>query len=207
MQNTYCYRRPALGFTLVELLVVIAIIGVMVGLLLPAVQAAREAARRMTCGNNFKQIGLALHNYHAAYDKLPKGSGGTGTDQLHASIPSSITWAAANQGRLSGLVQILPFMEQQALWDQISNPFQNGSGRFDPLEISPAPILAASLSQAAQLTMWFTHMADTGANLSMPQRSSCFGWPCPDELCLLLWRWNKRNCSQFRHGYRKHYSR
>ncbi|HEV7280706.1 MAG TPA: DUF1559 domain-containing protein [Pirellulaceae bacterium] len=95
------------GFTLVELLVVIAIIGVLVALLLPAVQAAREAANRMSCGNNLKQLGVALHNYHDTFKILPPGAFWQG--------------ATTNDGnfRGSGLVHILPFIEQDALYDQI----------------------------------------------------------------------------------------
>ncbi len=103
------------GFTLVELLVVIAIIGVLVGLLLPAVQAAREAARRMSCSNNFKQIGLGFHNYHAAFDQLPLTMAGT-TRTAANPTNNSTRWYS------SYAVGILPFIEQQALWEQISNP-------------------------------------------------------------------------------------
>src|SRR5687767_8868235 len=83
------------GFTLVELLVVIAIIGVLVALLLPAVQAAREAARRMQCGNNLKQIGIAALNYENAKKEFPAGSG-YGRDE------PSPTW----------IVSLFPYFEQ-----------------------------------------------------------------------------------------------
>jgi len=111
-------RTSSLGFTLVELLVVIAIIGVMVGLLLPAVQAAREAARRMSCGNNFKQIGLGIHNYHAAYNAMPINGAGTDPSTRRIWFDSDTT---GNNWRLSMLVGLTPFVEQQALWEQISS--------------------------------------------------------------------------------------
>ncbi len=106
-------RRPVrAGFTLVELLVVIAIIGVMVGLLLPAVQAAREAARRMSCGNNLKQIALGLHNYESTYKKLPLNRTFVGAD--FADTPANPQFRS-----LSWVVGVLPFIEQQALYDTI----------------------------------------------------------------------------------------
>ncbi|OYP34226.1 DUF1559 domain-containing protein [Rhodopirellula sp. MGV] len=98
------------GFTLVELLVVIAIIGILVALLLPAVQAVREAARRVQCVNNEKQIGLGILNYHAAYKKLPVGGAG---------IVSLTNWAIRSRWRPSWGSTILPFIEQQSLYDQL----------------------------------------------------------------------------------------
>jgi len=96
-------RRPA-GFTLVELLVVIAIIGVLVALLLPAVQMAREAARRTQCANHLKQMGLAITNYHDTMKWFPPGS----------------VWSSSNAGdpgnRGSMFVRILPYIEQQPLY-------------------------------------------------------------------------------------------
>ncbi|MFO0924857.1 MAG: DUF1559 domain-containing protein [Pirellulales bacterium] len=105
-------RRQA--FTLVELLVVISIIGVLVGLLLPAVQAAREAARRMQCSNNLKQLGLAVLNYESAYKRLP--SAGQGTN--YATTPASTTI-----GRQSVFTSILPYMEQTSTYNLLDLRF------------------------------------------------------------------------------------
>lgn len=104
MSNLRAGNRKT-GFTLVELLVVIAIIGVMVGLLLPAVQAAREAARRMSCGNNIKQLALAFHNYHDTHKVFP-------AFQYH--VVGASSWHGHG-----ALVQILPFIEQAAMFDQV----------------------------------------------------------------------------------------
>ncbi len=102
-------HRPK-GFTLVELLVVIAIIGILVALLLPAVQSAREAARRMQCSNNLKQIALASHNFHDTYKRLPPG--------ILAQDSTGIGGAHQYVGHL---VYLLPFMEQQAVYDMVDN--------------------------------------------------------------------------------------
>jgi prepilin-type processing-associated H-X9-DG protein len=110
-----------------ELLVVIAIIGVLVALLLPAVQAAREAARRMSCGNNMKQLGLALHNYHDTYQNFPIGSG---ENPANTRVPSPypqcatgntcVPWTAGVHRSGTGLVKMLPFVEQSTIWDKIN---------------------------------------------------------------------------------------
>jgi prepilin-type N-terminal cleavage/methylation domain-containing protein len=102
-------RRQA--FTLVELLVVIAIIGILVALLLPAVQQAREAARRMSCSNNLKQVALAVHNHHDIFKKFPPSTHNT---NFRDQFQGGYDWY-----RMSYLVALLPYLEQQNLYDSV----------------------------------------------------------------------------------------
>ena len=104
-------RRP--GFTLIELLVVIAIIAVLIALLLPAVQQAREAARRTQCKNNLKQLGLALHNYHDVYGAFVYRKGGSAAPLAN---PARFD---GNYERRSGMVALLPYLDQIAVFQKI----------------------------------------------------------------------------------------
>ncbi|MCA9162317.1 MAG: DUF1559 domain-containing protein, partial [Planctomycetales bacterium] len=108
------FRKRQHAFTLVELLVVIAIIGVLVAMLLPAVQAAREAARRSSCSNNMKQLGLALHNYHDTYKALPAGAW-----MFNAAGAGSTSCTTGNGRRAPWTVSILPFIEQNNIYDKV----------------------------------------------------------------------------------------
>ncbi len=127
------------GFTLVELLVVIAIIGVLVALLLPAVQAAREAARRMQCVNNLKQLGLAFHNYHDAFQSLPPSQ-----DYGPPANPDRPGWAWSGK--------ILPYLELQAAYDQIDfeENIPNGNNGNNALVVANSVPLAICPSDGVE---------------------------------------------------------
>ncbi len=132
------------AFTLVELLVVIAIIGILIALLLPAIQAAREAGRRSSCTNNLKQLGIALHNYHDIYNRFPIGYACDHTAYLGTGVDHQ--WE-----RGGALTRLLPYIEQKALYDALDFRFgmyidENESipGLFDsspqgPVSRTPIP--------------------------------------------------------------------
>ncbi len=120
-------HRPRTAFTLVELLVVIAIIGVLVALLLPAVQAAREAARRSSCSNNLKQIGLGLQNFESTYKVFPSS--------LRPVLPN----ASGQYDGWSAQAQVLPYLEQGNFYDKIN---------FDLSYTAQAPIVIGGTSYA-----------------------------------------------------------
>lgn len=156
-------RRVRSAFTLVELLVVIAIIGVLVALLLPAVQAAREAARRSQCSNNLKQLGLALHNFESTHKKIP---GGEYSDASY----------------LSPQVLLLPFMEQSALFDR----FDLNKGAFDAYNLPAAPHLPIMVCPTdprpdrSQVMGWTNYHPNAGSWVSINGWDGLFG-PSVDE--------------------------
>ncbi|MCL4206292.1 MAG: DUF1559 domain-containing protein [Pirellulaceae bacterium] len=161
------------GFTLVELLVVIAIIGILVALLLPAIQAAREAARRSSCTNNLKQIGVALHNYHDTHNRLPAGF-------IYRTPAGAADWGWA--------VSILPFMESSALYEDL-NP---GESRLTDYYYAGAPAATQALLQTriksyrcpSDVTRPLNNLVSFGGtnhyNLATANYVACPGTTVPD---------------------------
>jgi prepilin-type N-terminal cleavage/methylation domain-containing protein len=123
-------RRRA--FTLIELLVVIAIIGGLIALLLPAVQKVREAANRLSCGNNLKQISIALHHYHDVYQTLPPAKLNSGSSSLGANTPSF--YPADNEYRVynhAGFLLLLPYIAEENLYRQFDRSYPACDSAFD----------------------------------------------------------------------------
>jgi prepilin-type N-terminal cleavage/methylation domain-containing protein len=163
----HCSRAARRGFTLVELLVVIAIIGILVALLLPAVQAAREASRRTQCNNNLKQIGLGIHNYHDTYKSYPYGYYYSGTN---------------GQAGYGWGVSILPFIEQQTLYTQL-NPdvislaarITSGTAQDKALVATPLPSYRCPTDTAKEsFSGWFSQA--NSWNLGTSNYVACAGW-------------------------------
>ena len=134
-------RSKKRGFTLVELLVVIAIIGVLVALLLPAIQAARESARRIQCQNNLKQVGLAVLNYHSARQQFPT-AGNNAQLNLQGSTAPTVPF---EQG--GTLFQILPYLEQMAATQA---DLTTAQGAIDEMPASISPILRTVSDKATE---------------------------------------------------------
>jgi len=165
------------GFTLIELLVVIAIIAILIALLLPAVQQAREAARRTQCKNNLKQLGLALHNYHDVHlmFAIQSGLANTANDPNHPTCNQP--WCGGRHRKGSMLVQLLPFIEQASLYNQIPFDQDVDAWFFDtangvrtqkiPAFLCPSDTISVNLDRAHA-----NYMASMG-NQRMSDRS---GW-------------------------------
>jgi len=132
-------RRPAAAaFTLVELLVVIAIIGTLTGLLLPAVQSAREAARRSTCSNNVKQLSLAYQNYHGTYNRVPRANYGAGMKDL------SGVWLTSKARRGTAFWELLPFNGEMSLYERAVGDLYLGTPAPRPYEQYIAALICST---------------------------------------------------------------
>ena len=152
-KHNVCLSRPLYGFTLVELLVVIAIIGVLVALLLPAVQAAREAARRMSCVNNLHQLGTAALNYESSNRAYPAGihlwpDENTG-DLVPETGKPNIIWA---RSKGNWAMRLLPYLEQQSLFDRIDKTEAGERQQASPQTTTPF-LTKTSLPSSAPQTL------------------------------------------------------
>jgi prepilin-type N-terminal cleavage/methylation domain-containing protein/prepilin-type processing-associated H-X9-DG protein len=186
--STRARKNDRRGFTLIELLVVIAIIGVLIALLLPAVQSAREAARRAQCINNLKQIGLALHNYENSVSAFPPT-----TILVPNKTGGAPSWAF--ESSWSAFARISPFLEQGAFYEAINLTYSeppNITVAITPLNVlicpsdSGATIDDATTGNTGYATTsygtcdgdWYVHMTNWGATNSVgPRNKSMFG-PC-----------------------------
>jgi prepilin-type N-terminal cleavage/methylation domain-containing protein len=184
-------HRKRGAFTLVELLVVIAIIGVLVALLLPAVQAAREAARRMSCSNNLKQFGLGLHNYHDIFKIFPPGGISYGWDAVSncGANRYCLEWDAPDRSPTIGWqVRVLPFMEQQPLWDRVSGEgnrlhmaYWNVAVQGQPARLTQVPYARCPSDNWPGDTNWAqaNYTGSLGSTLSPSWNPSCQPYTVP----------------------------
>jgi prepilin-type N-terminal cleavage/methylation domain-containing protein/prepilin-type processing-associated H-X9-DG protein len=156
--------RRRQGFTLIELLVVIAIIAVLIGLLLPAVQKVREAANRMSCSNNLKQLGLSMHNYENTFSQFPPGI-------VQVPVDSSGAYHDLQQGASTGFALLLGYVEQ----DNLKNLYDPTKGWYDQTGGNPP-----GTAVTANLKLFFCPSNRNQGNVDLSHQAAALGRPLPN---------------------------